>query len=644
MSEPDTSHSKRDSVTTDYTAENLFRIKRLIQIFWAAEACLLVALLYRTFIAPEIKMAVTYLVCGICIGFVFILIRKRNFDLATTILMTIFTVATFAIMYRSDGVRDESVLALPGILMFAAMLGSPRLFFALLSVMVVGILSMGYATQLGLLATQPMTNDFNSAALVIIVLSLVGFSVWLMSTDIRRVLKRLSRENQRVRESQAEIQKLVHHDALTGLPNRILARDRFQQALAKTSRGDSFVCMMFVDLDDFKSVNDSLGHQVGDKLLVEVAERLTRVLRSADTVARLGGDEFILLLESIDNKEQITTIASKINEAIARPYNIHDREIICTCSIGIAIAPADGQDFDTLLKNTDMAMYSSKELGRNHFRFFDDEMNTNAQKHMVLIADLRKAVSEQSLELYYQPKIDLQTGRVIGAEALMRWEHPEQGMIPPNIFIPLAEASGLIIEMGAWAVHKACEDCHQWNTMGFPDITVAVNTSPLQFKRGDIGQIVQQALLETRLTPWNLELEMTESLLIDDFELLKQTLANLKRIGVSFSIDDFGTGYSNLGYLKQFDVNSLKIDQSFVQRIKEDEQDVAIVGAIIQMASNLSLKTIAEGIEDHETAEFLRNMGCNQAQGFLWSKPVIESEFRRFLLKEKVFDVKSANN
>lgn len=631
--------STKQTASTTYNAETEFRIKRLIQIFWAAEASMAAAMLHRLFIAPDYGMALTFLGCMFFIGLVYILIKLRKIDLATNILMLVFTLVSFVIMLRSDGLRDEAILGLPGVLMFSALLGSARLFYALITVMIIFIISVGVSTELGWLELRTVTSGSVNASLLIVALGVVSFSVWLMSSDLRRLLKRLSQENQRVKESQAEIQKLVHHDVLTGLPNRVLARDRFEQALAKTQRKDSFVCMMFVDLDDFKSVNDSLGHQTGDMLLKEVARRLTSLLRKTDTIARLSGDEFLLLMESIEDKEQITNIAHKIISTISQPYVINSRELICTCSIGVAIAPADGQDFDTLLKHTDMAMYSTKEHGRNHFRFFDEEMNTNAQEHIELIADLRNAVQAEELQLYYQPKIDLHTGRVIGAEALMRWPHPERGMIGPNKFIPLAEASGLILEMGAWAIQKACDDCRGWNEIGFPNITVAVNTSPLQFKRGKIEQIVQQALLNSKLTPWNLELELTESLLVDDFEALKQTLANLKKIGVSFSIDDFGTGYSNLGYLKQFDVNSLKIDRSFVKRIQDGDQDEAIVGAIIQMASKLSLKTIAEGIEDHNTSEVLRNMGCDQAQGFLWSKPVEETEFRRFLFKEKVFDV-----
>lgn len=641
MSQPEVpqkpSSSKEQTVVQ--SAEMLFKTKRLVQIFWAAEATLLLATIHRLFITPNYGMALTYLICIFFIGLVYILIKMQKVDLATNILMSVFTLACFAIMLRSDGLRDEAILGLPGILMFAAMLGSARLFYSLITVMVMAIIGIGVVTELGWLDLPTVTNSPANATLVILALSVVSYSVWLMSSDLRDILKRLSMENQRVKESQAEIQKLVHHDTLTGLPNRVLARDRFEQALAKTKRKDGFVCMMFLDMDDFKAINDSLGHQNGDMLLIEVADRLTSTLRRTDTIARLSGDEFLILLESINNKEQIISIAHKIINAIAKPYVINSQEMICTCSIGVAITPDDGEDFDTLLKHTDMAMHSSKEHGRNHFRFFDDKLNTNAQEHMSLIADLRKAVQDEELELYYQPKIDLHTGRVIGTEALMRWPHPERGMIGPNIFIPLAESSGLIIEMGAWAIKKACDDCHAWNKMGFPDITVAVNTSPLQFKRGDISEIVQKALLESNLTPSNLELELTESLLIEDSLDLKETLANLKRIGVNFSIDDFGTGYSNLGYLMQFDVNTLKIDQSFIRGIQDNRHDSAIVSAIIQMAYNLSLNTIAEGIEDQDTAKLLRDMGCKQAQGFLWSKPVVETEFRRFLLKDKVFEV-----
>ena len=629
----------KNKEASELDADIAFKSKRLLQILWAVEISILTIVIYRLASGLDWVLSLFMLCFCLCLGVIYPLSKRGKSDLGAAILLTSLTFGLIYLMLAHDGLRDEAVLAFPGILVFAAILGSRLLFRVLFVIMLVAIYAIAKAYEIGLIERTFVTTDFDNVINLTVILSVVAFSIWLLASDLNRLLRRLSRENKRVRESQAEIQKLVHHDALTGLPNRVLARDRLDHAVANNSRKKNIVCMMFLDLDNFKNVNDTLGHQTGDQLLIDVSLRLQSILRTSDTVSRLGGDEFLLIIESIDDKEQITAIANKINETIARPFKVVDEEIITSCSIGIAVAPHDGSDFDTLLRHADMAMYHSKELGKNHFRFFDDDMNTHAQEHMKLISDLRRAIQEDQLVLHYQPKVDLDSGRIVGAEALMRWHHPSRGMIPPDVFIPLAESSGLIVEMGRWAINKACDDCFAWNDLGFPDISVAVNISPIQFKRGDIERLVQKALLRTQLTPWNLELEMTESLLIDDFKELKEVLVTLKRIGVSFSIDDFGTGYSNLGYLKQFNVDSLKIDQSFIQRIHENQQDVAIVGAIIQMAQNLSLKTIAEGIEEERTAKLLKEMGCDQAQGYFWSKPAVEEEFRRILLREKVKQV-----
>jgi len=433
------------------------------------------------------------------------------------------------------------------------------------------------------------------------------------------------------KEAQKRIEYLAHHDALTGLPNRLLLCDRVAQAQAHAHRMQSRVALMFLDLDRFKTINDSLGHPVGDALLKEVVERLKGCVRESDTISRQGGDEFIVLLNDVRDGEAIARVADKIHQRMADPIVLGTHTLNTSFSIGIAIYPDDGSDFDTLLQKADTAMYHAKEAGRNSHRFFTEQMNRQVVEHLSLETNLRRALENKEFVLHYQPQMDLGDGRIIGVEALIRWNSPENGLISPARFIPVAEDSGLIVPIGAWVLNEACRQARAWQDAGLPPIVVAVNLSAVQFKRPELVNTVINALVLSDLDSQWLELELTESILIQDAEATLDTVRRLKSLGIKLSVDDFGTGYSSLTYLKRFAVDKLKIDQSFVRDLVSDPDDAAIVRAIIQMAHSLKLKTIAEGVETEELANLLRIFHCDEIQGYWLARPMPAEQMEVFL-------------
>lgn len=431
--------------------------------------------------------------------------------------------------------------------------------------------------------------------------------------------------------SEQKIEFLAYHDPLTGLPNRLLLQDRVQQAMAHADRTGTQLALMFLDLDNFKKINDSLGHATGDALLKEVASRLSECVRDTDTISRQGGDEFVLVLSDLPDLDATTPVLAKIMGRLQDPFDTDGNELSTSVSIGVAIYPEDGHDFETLSKKADTAMYRAKEAGRNTYRFFDEEMNAEVVEHLVIRNGLRRALERSEFILHYQPQIDLASGAVIGAEALIRWQHPEFGLVPPGRFISIAEDSGLIVPIGEWVIHEACRQAMAWKEAGLPELTMAVNLSAVQFRHGNVEQTVMKALGQSGLEPSLLELELTESILIQNVEQVLASVKRLKLLGVKLSIDDFGTGYSSLSYLKRFDIDKLKIDQSFVRDLAVDPDDAAIVNAIIQMAHSLNLKAVAEGVETPEVLQQLRNFQCDGAQGYYFSRPMPADEFARYL-------------
>jgi diguanylate cyclase (GGDEF)-like protein/PAS domain S-box-containing protein len=434
--------------------------------------------------------------------------------------------------------------------------------------------------------------------------------------------------------AQERIRQLAYFDSLTNLPNRRLLQDRAEQALASAERERKQVALLFVDLDHFKTINDSLGHSAGDQLLSEVARRLQSCVRRMDTVARLGGDEFVVLLTDV-TIEGATEVARKLIYRVARPYEIESHELSVTPSLGISVFPQDGRDFESLLKHADTAMYRAKESGRNGYQFFASEMNVAAIERLTLENSLRQGIERGEFVLHYQPQIDLASGRIVGAEALVRWRHPQLGLVPPGKFIPVAEVSGLIVLIGEWVLAEACRQNRAWQQAGLPSISVAVNISAVQFRSGRIEDNVAAVLADTGLAPELLELELTEGIVMAGADATVETLQRISNLGVKLAIDDFGTGYSSLSYLKRFPIDRLKIDQSFVRDIVTDTDDWAISSAIISMGHSLRLKVIAEGVEHVEQLDMLRRQGCDEVQGYYFSVPLPADDFAALLRQQK---------
>ncbi|MFA5082070.1 MAG: EAL domain-containing protein [Hydrogenophilaceae bacterium] len=425
-----------------------------------------------------------------------------------------------------------------------------------------------------------------------------------------------------LRLARQQVEFMAHHDALTRLPNRILARDRFEQAIALAARESRKVALLFLDLDNFKNINDTLGHQAGDHLLQQVVGRLNEAVRSSDTISRQGGDEFLVILSGLEDENGADAVARHIVERLGQPIEVDGQELHTSGSIGISIFPDDGDEFDTLLKKADMAMYSAKESGRATYRFFTEEMNVHAFERLQMQNRLRHALAQDEFLLHYQPQVDLKSGRILGFEALLRWHNKELGLVMPGRFIPVAEESGLILPIGAWVLREACRQAREWQDSLGVRVPVAVNLSALQFRRGGLVETITGVLAETGLEPGLLELELTESMLLHDIDAVLAAMDRIRELGVNMSIDDFGTGYSSLTYLKRLPVNRLKIDQSFVRDMMADPDDASIVRAIIQMAHSLKLIVIAEGVEEVEQALWLEREGCEQAQGYHFSRPL----------------------
>ncbi|MBT8441382.1 MAG: EAL domain-containing protein [Gammaproteobacteria bacterium] len=445
------------------------------------------------------------------------------------------------------------------------------------------------------------------------------------------------------KEAEEKVHHLAYHDNLTGLPNRQHFSNRLRRAIRDARKNGQMLATLYIDLDRFKRINDTLGHRVGDALLKAVAKRLDHCVRTDDAVARvehpdeyeprlarLGGDEFVVVIEEIDDEAQVDVVANRIRDSLLAPFKYEGHQFVVTPSIGIALYPRDGKKIDDLLMHADMAMYEAKASGRNNYRFYSEAMNLRSVERLDLENDLQNAIRDKAFQIHYQPKIDLRTSRIVGVEALLRWKHSERGWVSPAQFIPIAEETGLIVELGEWVVRQICAQICAWDRKGIDDISVAVNVSSGQFCREELLESVLRIVWETGIRPQSLELEITESMLMRNVDETKAALYAFKDAGLRISVDDFGTGYSSLNYLKQFPLDSLKIDRSFVQDLHRDRDDAAICAAILAMAKELDLSVVAEGVEIEEQLDFLRRHNCDQVQGFLFSKPLAASEFERF--------------
>jgi diguanylate cyclase (GGDEF)-like protein/PAS domain S-box-containing protein len=439
------------------------------------------------------------------------------------------------------------------------------------------------------------------------------------------------RDISEARETTLRMSHLASHDPLTDLPNRLLLRDRLARALALAHRHQGRLAVLFLDIDHFKNINDSLGHMVGDELLGAVGREVTMCVRSSDTVSRHGGDEFVIVLSELEHAEDAAMGARKIIAALARPHKVAGHELHITVSIGISVYPDDGGDAETLLKSADMALYHAKDQGRDGYQFFEPGLNARAVERQSIEAGLRSALDKREFRLLYQPKMNLRTGAVAGAEALIRWQHPDRGLIEPAQFVPIAEDCGLIRPIGRWVVHEACRQAQTWQDAGLRPIPVSVNISGVEFRSEGFLETIVDSLKGTALDPRYLEVELTESVLMADVEATNSVIYALKALGVQLAIDDFGTGWSSLSYLRHFPIDTLKIDKSFVQEITSDSSAAPIVTAVISMAKSLKLQVIAEGVETHDQLAFLRAEDCGEGQGYYFSRPLVAQQFARLL-------------
>lgn len=432
--------------------------------------------------------------------------------------------------------------------------------------------------------------------------------------------------------SEAQVTRLAHYDVVTDLPNRVLFLDRFKQEIKKGRRGEQTITLMYLDLDHFKEINDTFGHDKGDLLLKEGARRLLSCVREVDTVARLGGDEFTVILDNLENKFVTERIAEDILSKFAQPFQLDDELVYISTSIGISVYPADGEDVEVLLKNADQAMYAAKQDGRNRFHYFTPQMQEAASSRMRLISDLHLALGSDQLRLYYQPIVELSTGHIHKAEALVRWLHPSRGLVSPAEFIPVAEDTGLIVEIGNWVFNQAAQQVAKWRVL-HPEFQISVNKSPVQFRSGGDGHVAWMNTLESLGIPGgSIAIEITEGLLLDARESVTHQFSSFRNNGVQIAIDDFGTGYSSLAYLRKFNIDFLKIDQSFIANITSQSSNLALCEAIIVMGHKLGMKVIAEGIETDEQLQLLLAAGCDYGQGYLFSRPVLAEDFERLLV------------
>ena len=461
----------------------------------------------------------------------------------------------------------------------------------------------------------------------------LGTHSMLQQDVVGAIVKQAHKLAEQVETAKSTLDRSSSHDVLTGLPNRILLQQRLGLAIDLARRQGTRLAVFFLGLDRFKHINDSLGHAIGDQLLQAIAQCLVPCVRHSDTVSRAGGDEFVLLLPCIEDADSAAACAQKMLAALARPQRIAGHDLYLGASIGIAIFPDDGADAATLMNSADSAMYHAKENGGNHYLFFEADMNARAVQRQVIEASLRRALERQEFVLHYQPKINLQSGSIVGVEALIRWQHPEQGLLAPSEFVAVAEDCGLILPIGRWVLREACLQAQAWRRAGLPPISIAINTSALEFRAKDFLENIRATLAETGMPPHCLELELTENVLMRDTEASNFVLRALTDLGVKLAVDDFGTGYSSLSYLRQFPIDSVKIDQSFVTQMSSNPDDASIVTAVISMGQSLKKCVVAEGVETQEQAAFLRAQHCDVGQGYYFGRPApaadLAAHFRR---------------
>ncbi|MDT0595166.1 putative bifunctional diguanylate cyclase/phosphodiesterase [Glaciecola petra] len=605
------------------------RRHRLMQICVATAIGLLVSFLVSRGITKVIFAAgVVSLLIALYMA------NKHRVIPSATILLSSMSAMLFALSLSGAGLFDLAILGYPGILIFAAILGGVGLFAFVLVLVITQCLIIVCLTLEGIITPNVPILSWLHLVFVLVIFIVTGFSVYILVKDIKRLMLSLHEENLKVEESHAQIEYLAHHDTLTKLANRLYGETIFNRCLKVCQQKQQSLAVLFIDLDNFKPVNDALGHAAGDELLVKLTQRIQQTLSKEQYLIRFGGDEFLVFSPISNQKDELNTLAQTTIEQCSSIFEVLETQVVVSASIGIAQSPDHGIDFKELCRKADIAMYKAKEDGRNTFHHYHPQLDKASDEKFKLLQLMRPAIRANKFILNYQPMIDLTTGDQCVVEALLRWPQEDGSFVGPDQFIPIAEQGGLINELGAWVLQEACLFCAQQRQTGLENLRIAVNLSVMQFKDGCLQSVIEHALSSANLPAEALELELTESLLIDDTEHIQKQLLAISQLGITIAIDDFGTGYSNLGYLRNFNASKLKIDRSFVRSICTSKDDENLVSAIIGMAGNLGLLTVAEGIEDKASLEKLTTLGCDIGQGYYWSKPVAGDELISLISKE----------
>ncbi|QOL25732.1 EAL domain-containing protein [Thalassotalea sp. LPB0316] len=607
------------------------RYKRLQQFIWLAQFVIAMVITSNYFAGVDVAET-PILITAFIINFVSLAcLYSKQFTLSSAILLLNGAFVITSLMFINNGLRDSAIVGLPGILVFAAIVGSSRLFYFVFAYVICFVIGLGYYDlELGHMREMAPIN-WSVVADIVVILLVIGLTVKQLVNELKRMTNRLTYEHQQATQSKEEIQRIAHHDALTGLPNRYLAQDRFQQSLAHVSRSGELVGLLFIDLDHFKPVNDNLGHDIGDMVLIEVAKRITAVVRKRDSVCRIGGDEFVVIIEANNSQSSVGDVATKILETLREPFYVSSHRIEISASIGVALAPNDGVEFEELSKKADLAMYKSKALGRDACSFFDEELNQELALKGQLVEQLRTAIVNKTLDLYFQPVIDLTRQKLISVEALVRWNNGVNLWIEPAVFIPLAEENGMIHEIGHRVLKESCIQCATWRKNGYPNLTVSVNLSAHQLRDNQLATNVLEILNITALPPQALTLEIKESALKSKHNQVAKQVNALKKLGVSICIDDYGYGHSNLIELYHMAVDSIKLDRRLVNEMEHNRDQQKLLDGLLSFAQYIGIDVIAKGIESESFLTRLKNKQCQFGQGFELCEPLSLDDLTLYL-------------
>ena len=578
----------------------------------------------------------TALAISTCFLIIFCLYLWSNTDTINIVIgITLWSITILSVFlsWQNKGLFDASILTFPGVILLALVLGSKALSISIIIFIQIVVVFFMYAHNIHLIPIPDLsTSSLQIRAIDInIVISLFSIISFIYVRQIKTSLIGFYKRNKELQDKLDSVSRLANYDTLTKLPNERICKTKVQTLVRGLSTSNKTLSFMILNLQNLKSINNSLGQEVGDELLIRFSKRITSLIKENEFIYRFNSVEFVLLSLS-SNHEEIEVFKDKILQASSLPFYIQDYEIELFIAIGISVAPFDGNTIEVLRKKSHLALYQENNKNINTHHYYDEKMSSTKENKYQLIQALKSAISNNELELFYQPKVNLKTGKVTGAEALIRWHCPKRGMVPPDIFIPIAEESGIILDITKWVINTACVSCMQWHDLGLRHLNIAINLSTVDFRRGNLPQIVLKALQSSGLSPHYLELEITESMIVDDVIHIQNQIHQLHDKGVTFAIDDFGTGYSNLGYLSKFNVTTLKIDQSFIRNIHQSEHDLLIVKAIINMSRSLGISNVAEGVEDKNAAVLLNKENCEYGQGYFWSRPLKHDDFIKFSL------------